>query len=146
MNFYQLFYIMSVGDKISILLIWFAVFSTIFTVIVIASRGFASTETEKSQWGKRKVFNWFTFSFLLWLGYVLIPSRKDAIMIVAGGSIGEFMTTDTTAKQIPHDVMVFVSSELKKAAAEAKVEITGLTEKKLEDLSKEELIEKLKQK
>jgi len=35
---------------------------------------------------------------------------------------------------------------LKKAAAEAKVEMTGLTEKKLEDFTKEELIQKLKEK
>jgi len=72
MSFYQLFYIMSVGDKLSLLLIWFAILSSTFSV--------------------------------------------------------------------------FVSSELKKASNEAQVEIKGLTEQKLEDLTKEELIKKLKEK
>ncbi len=61
----------------------------------------------------------------------------------------EFMTTDSVAKQIPHDVMNFLSTELRNMAAEAKVDlgIENQKEKVLESvktMTAEELINTMK--
>jgi uridylate kinase len=80
---------------------------------------------------------------------VFTPTKKETLLIIAGGGTMNFLTTDSTAKQIPHELSNFVVTELKSMAAEAKVDI-GLSaqkEKILEDAKKmttSELMEKLK--
>lgn len=147
MNFYRLFYLMSIADRLSSTLLIFSIVVIIFTIILLVFKLCAKDNSDEGKFFKKFVFfKWTILSFFLLLSYILIPSKKDCILIIAGGSIGEFVASDSTSRQIPHDVINFVSLELKKAAEEAKVEIKGLTEKKLEDMSKEELLEKLKEK
>ena len=78
-------------------------------------------------------------------------------MIVAGGAVGNFITTDTSAKSIPSDITKFLHLSLnkeiedlqKEVKTDIRKELGVQTEKdkfidKVEKLSKEELIEYLK--
>jgi uridylate kinase len=87
--------------------------------------------------------------FLFWSLFIFTPSKKDALLIVAGGQTMNFLTTDSVAKQIPHELSNFVVTELKNMAAEAQVDlnIKDQKEKILEDaknMSAKELVEKMK--
>ena len=66
---------------------------------------------------------------LFWSLFIFTPSRKDALLIVAGGGTMEFLTTDSTAKQIPHELSNFVVTELKNMGEEAKVELQVMSQK-----------------
>lgn len=64
-----------------------------------------------------------TLSLITWTGYVFTPTKKDALLIIAGGSAVSFLTTDSSAKQIPHELSSFVVTELKNMAKEAQVDL-----------------------
>lgn len=81
--------------------------------------------------------------------YIFTPSKKDALLIIAGGQTLNYLTTNETAKKLPDEALNFVVTELKSMAADAKVElgIQSQKEKILEEakkLSSQELIEKMK--
>lgn len=132
MNYYQVFYWLTVADGVKAV---FDTFSNIFTflavvsliayvVIIAISTDSTATESETKSalhWKKLigKTF-WFstTWMILLWLGYVLTPTKKDCLLIVAGGSVGNFITTDTSAKQLPSDITTFLHQSLKAEIAE----------------------------
>jgi hypothetical protein len=54
---------------------------------------------------------------------VAVPTKKDAVMILVGGSVVEFMTTDSVARQIPSELLILARNEIQSAAAEAKVDL-----------------------
>jgi len=170
MNWYSLFYWMTVADGVksvfdvaSNILTFFLILGTIFYAIMIGVSADKDNYV-KDDSGKKildpSVLHWkrfsawffwlsLTFTLITWIGYVATPTKKDCLLIVAGGSTMEFMTTDSSAKQIPHDVMNFLSTELKNMAAEAKVDlgIENQKEKVLESvktMTAEELIKAMK--
>lgn len=170
MNWYSLFYWMTVADGVksvfdvaSNIFTTFSVFSALFYFIMIVISTDKQNKTT-DEYGKliiepsvahwKRYSAWFfwlsvTFTLITWIGYVATPTKKDCLLIVAGGSTMEFMTTDSVAKQIPHDVMNFLSTELRNMAAEAKVDlgIQNQKEKVLESaktMSAEELINTIK--
>lgn len=60
-----------------------------------------------------------------------------------------FLTTDSTAKQIPHELSNFVVTELKNMAADAKVDLNIKDQKQkildeAKNMSTKELMEKMK--
>lgn len=84
-------------------------------------------------------------TLIFWLLYVAIPSKKDALLIITGGYVGNFITQDSSAKQIPTDIVNFIRYNLKVAAEDAKIELTNLTNTKtlqdsLTEMTKDELI------
>jgi hypothetical protein len=96
-------------------------------------------------------FFYFTtfFCIIFWAGYVFTPTKKDALLIVAAGGTLQFLSTDSTAKQLPHDMVNFVSTELRAMAKETEIEIKGLAteanyKQELLALPKEELLNKFK--
>ena len=91
----------------------------------------------------------YPFAFLFWSLFIFTPSKKDALLIVAGGQTMNFLTTDKSAKQIPHELSTFIVTELKNMASEAKVDlnIKDQKEKILEEaksMSAKELMDKMK--
>jgi magnesium-transporting ATPase (P-type) len=153
----------SVFDVASNILTFFLIISTLFYVIMIGISADKDNMTHDDD-GKKiiepsilhwkrfsSLFFWLslTFTLITWIGYVATPTKKDCLLIVAGGSTMEFMTTDSVAKQIPHEVMNFLSTELRNMAAEAKVDlgIQNQKEKVLESvktMTAEELINTMK--
>lgn len=151
MNYTELFYWLTVADNARRM---FVVGITIFTAVAFIStaanflsRGDGDNDIADQA---RKWMWWsYPFMFLFWSLFVFTPSKKDALLIVAGGQTMNFLTTDSTAKQIPHELSNFVVTELKSMAAEAQVDlnIKGQKEKILDEaknMSAKELMEKMK--
>mgnify|MGYP006338032581 FL=1 len=68
---------------------------------------------------------WWSYPFMIlfWTLYIFTPNKRDALLIVAGGQTLNFLTTDSTAKSIPHELTMFIVTELKSMAADAKVDL-----------------------
>jgi len=165
-NWYQVFYWLTVADGVksffdvaSNIATWFWVFSLIFYIVMIA---FSLSNESKNDEGKvekdvlkfRKMSGWIFWGFSIlslvtWFGYVAVPTKKDAVMILVGGSVVEFMTTDSVARQIPSELLILARNEIQSAAAEAKVDLGIQSQKdkilqEAKNMSTADLMEKMK--
>ncbi len=162
MNWYSLFYLFSILEKIQHLFIWGAIIGTVgyivFSVVHFiqkyamidnqhAPEGPSFKEAEKwVKTVKAPRVTFFVVGLLSFLLIVFIPNRKDVILIIAGGAVGEFVMNDANAKKLPADITRFLRGEILKATAEltdeAKASV-GIKTKldTLKSLSKEQLIE-----
>lgn len=155
MNWYKIFYLLSVSDGVKSV---FDVFSTIFTTLAIITAVIwivwtiiGSTENTvypvdekgnklKNSTGdfvkipnplnskgisiSRNLFYWMSFFCVLtWVGYVATPTKKDILLIVAGGGTLEFLSQDSLARQLPSEMISFVTTELQSMSQEARVEL-----------------------
>ena len=170
MNYTKLFYWLTVADNAKTLFVWGI---TIFTLIAVASTitniifrvgsvsktksdGYSNKSDDERKEdaavasGARGWMKWsIPLSLLFWSLYILTPSKKDALLIVAGGTTLNFLSTDSSAKQIPHELSSFLVTEIRNLAEDTKVElnINDNKNKILEEaksLTGEQLIEKLK--
>jgi hypothetical protein len=154
MNYTELFYWLTVADNARVMFIVGMVLFTIPSVISIASLFFMGIDSDaldsKSRILARKwLWRCVPFMFLFWSLFIFTPSKKDALLIVAGGQTMNFLTTDKSAKQIPHELSSFIVTELKNMATEAKVDLNIKDQKqKLLDEAKnmtaKELMDKMK--
>lgn len=94
---------------------------------------------------------WWSYpiTILFWMFYIFTPSKKDALLIVAGSGILNFLTTDSTAKQIPHELSNFVVTELKNMAKENEVDLNIKDQKnkileEAKSMTSKEIIDKIK--
>lgn len=158
MNYTSLFYWLVVADNMKSL---FQVGITIFTIIalfativnIISKVNYLEKGSEdylKDSIAAKKWIWWsYPLTFLFWSLFILTPSKRDSLLIVAGGGTLNFLTTDSTAKKIPHEMTNFVVTELKNMAKENEVEL-GINEQKekvieeAKKMSSEELINKIK--
>lgn len=173
-NYYNVFYLLSVSDSVkhfsdiaSNIFTFFAIVGFIGYVIAYigqADKAGSSLEEDNKdsdyrQWSMVRKFTARIFytalvlSLITWTVYVLTPSKKDCLMIIAGGAIGNFMSTDTAAKQLPSDITQFLhmslKGEIQNLSEDAKRELGLQTPKdklidKVKDLTKEQLIDYLK--
>ena len=173
MNYYSVFYWLTVADGVKEV---FDTFSNIFTALTVVSliafaimigntieyKGDKESEDYKSSLSWRKFIGriyWICqiICIITWLGYVFTPTKKDCLLIVAGGAVGNFITTDTSARAIPADITKFLHLSLNKEIEDLQKEVKTDIRKelgvqtpkdkfieKVEKLSKEELIEYLK--
>jgi hypothetical protein len=154
MDYYKIFYWLTVADNAKS---FFVAFIVVFMVIFIVAACFYlggrdSDDWKISQIGKagRKAFFWsLPFVVLFWALYVFTPSKKDSLLILAGGGTMQFLTTDSSAKKIPHELSNFVISELKSMAQEAKVEMSVQSQKdkileEAKNMTANQLVERMK--
>ena len=151
MNYTELFYWLTVADNArSMFVVGLVIFvgvAFIATVINIICRG--NGEDEGAVQARKWMWWSYPFMFLFWSLFVFTLSKKDALLIVAGGQTMNFLTTDSTAKQIPHELSNFVVTELKNMAAEAQVDLNIKDQKQkileqAKEMSAKELMEKMK--
>lgn len=159
MNWYSIFYWIAVADGIKE---FFDTFSNLFTflwfvvaVALILFTLYRNSETKEGDderesanfWIKnlRKMFVWtMFFSTITWAGWVFCPTKKDALIIVAGGAVGQFMMSDSAAQAIPSEVMVLLRDKIR---AEIKdVNFSEQVTDPLQSKTKEELIKMLREK
>lgn len=149
MNYTKLFYWLTVADNAKNL---FTVLIGIFTFIaVIATIAYfmCADGNAADQRMARKWMWWsYPFAILFWMLQIATPSKKDALLIVAGGQTLNFLTTDSASKQIPKELSNFVVTELKNMANDAKINlnIQDQKEKILEEaknMTSAELITKM---
>jgi len=154
MDYYKIFYWLTVADNAKS---FFVAFIVVFMIISVLATGFwiggrSGTDWEISDIGRggRKAFFWsLPFLLLLWALYVFTPSKKDSLLILAGGGTMQFLTTDSSAKKIPHELSNFVISELKSMAQEAKVEMSVQSQKdkileEAKNMTANQLVERMK--
>ena len=148
MNYYNVFYWLTVANGIKQVFDVFSNFFTFFTAVSLVVYLFVigacldalSTKGKDSE--DYKIFMaWRKFlgrvylycqiiCIVTWIGYVATPTKKDCLLIVAGGAVGNFITTDSSAKQLPSDVTKFLHLSLNK-------EIEDLSTETKEDIKKE---------
>jgi fucose 4-O-acetylase-like acetyltransferase len=174
MNWYSIFYWVTRADSVKD---FFDVTSNLFTTLavlffvalviisavgpsIISDNKLKSAEDEKTDPGYRGFirmrgyfatlfYTMLALSLVTWAGYVFTPTKKETLLIIAGGGAMQFLTTDSAAKQIPHELSTFVVTELKSMAKDAKVDlgIASQRDKILEeakDMTSQELIERVK--
>jgi hypothetical protein len=125
MNYTKLFYWLTVADNAKTLFVTFIWIFTIISVIATCSYFYAGMEEENETQKMCRKWMWWSYPFMIlfWSLYIFTPSKKDALLIVAGGQTLNFLTSDSTAKQIPHELSSFVVTELKNMAENAKVDL-----------------------
>jgi hypothetical protein len=160
-NWYSIFYWLSVADGVkdffdafSNIFTFLAILSTILLIIMLAVRGdksLARNEEEKNSMRywltfSRRSFFWSVFlSMITWCGYMMVPSKKDCYIIVAGGAVGNFIQSDSAAKNIPSEALQLLRDKIRQESQELSIKkITEAVSDTLKDKSKEELIEMLK--
>jgi len=151
MNYTTLFYWLTVADNARGLfgtgVVIFTAIAVIATVanILLRSSGDDDVATQARKW----IWWSYPFMFLFWSLFIFTPSKKDALLIVAGGQTMNFLTTDKSAKQIPHELSSFIVTELKNMAADAKVDLNIKDQKEkildeAKNMTAKELMEKMK--
>ena len=134
MNWYVIFYLFSIVDNLGTFFGWMV---TIFTIIFIVSwivfilyKGWANGvfDEDKNRENDEDVKNlevqrkWVRFStiffVIFWLLYIATPTKKDMLLIIAGGAVGEFVANDSSAQKLPADITRFLHAEIVKATAE----------------------------
>lgn len=175
MNWYHIFYWLTVSDSVKH---FTDVASNIFTVAsvltfiayligVIGVSYSISDNNSKSieedntdpdirSWGRFKTISMKTFYVMLplaiitWSLYVLVPSKKDCLLIITGGAVGNFITSDSSAKALPSDLTKYLhlslNKEINDLGSDTREELGLSTPKeklnnKLKDLTKDQIIE-----
>lgn len=153
MNYTNVFYWLTVADNARD---FFFTFMLIFTVISgIATLCYLiqkmdGYDEDDAKSARKWVFWSYPFMIFFWSLFIFTPSKRDALLIIGGGQVVNFLTTDSTTRQIPHELSTFIVSELKTMANDAKLEFkSGETKERLlneaKELTGEELINKLKE-
>jgi hypothetical protein len=68
----------------------------------------------------------------MWLIFIAIPSQHDILLIVAGGSVGHFIESDSSVKALPSQVTLFLKEELGKQIHEVTASDTMLAKRAIE--------------
>lgn len=156
MNWYKIFYWVTVADGVKLFFNVFAVIFTVFFAISIVGYIYCSSEKAGSSYDSdvktytvwtamwKRAFGFCLITMLLcWAGFVFTPTKKDAVMIIAGGAVGNFITSDSSAKQIPAELTLLVREKMRSEIQDLQSDLSVDT---LTSKSKEELIELLKKK
>lgn len=147
MNYTSLLYWFTVLDGFKIFLTACAIISTIVCVVCFLVWMFDNFDRDSVA---EIPFKWFLpITIFFALTIIFVPSRKDLAIIIIGGETMNFLANDSTAKQIPHDLLVLCQSEIKNIAKEAQTELKINTQKeeildKAKNMSKDELLKTLK--
>jgi Ca2+/Na+ antiporter len=134
MNWYTIFYLFSIVDNLGTFFGWmvfiFTAIALVSWIVFILYKGYANgifdegrtEETEEHKQNLAIQRKWVKFStvffVIFWLAYIATPTKKDMLLIIAGGAVGEFVATDSSAQKLPADITRFLHAEIVKATAE----------------------------
>lgn len=160
-NWYHIFYWLSVADGVksffnvfSNIFTFLTVLATIFMVIMLVINGDTSIGTSEAD--KKSIKYWLTFSrrsfiwclvltMITWGGFVMVPSKRDCYVIVAGGAVGNFIQSDSAARKIPSEALQLLRDKMREESNDLTLKgITDAVSDTLTDKTKEELIEIVK--
>jgi hypothetical protein len=151
MNYTKLFYWLTVADNAKT---FFIVLMSLFTIVAVVSTiGYfiqSDTNDKESQAMARRWMWWsFPFAMFFWSLFIFTPSKKDALLIVAGGQTLNYLTTDSISKQIPRELSSFVVTQLKSMAKDAAVDLNISDQKdkmleKAKTMTAEQLMSEMK--
>ena len=151
MNYTSLFYWLTVADNARDMFFTGIVIFTSVVVLSTAANLISRGNGDDDDADRARKWMWWSypFMFLFWSLFIFTPSKKDALLIVAGGQTMNFLTTDKSAKQIPHELSSFIVTELKNMASEAKVDLNIKDQKakildEAKNMSAKELMDRMK--
>lgn len=163
MSWYTVFYLFSVADGLGTFFGWMAFIGTAGFLVSAMLWTLSHTTDMKNDsdapffrdLARRWLWRSMVIGIIGWAGYVLIPNKKDMLLIIAGGAVGNFLTSDTSARQLPADVTQYLHKAIQAQVKdldlpiEAKRAMGTATKKeefldKVKDLTKEEIIERIK--
>lgn len=149
-NWYSVFYWLTVADNAKtfflVFVIVFTLISGITTIAYFVNMG--DGEVKGVTMSRRWMWWSYPFMILFWSLYIFTPTKRDALIIIAGGSVGNFITRDSSAKALPAEAMMLLRSKIKeemKGATTISELVSGEVDT-LKNKSKEELIKILKRK
>lgn len=154
MNWYKVFYWLSVADNVKLVMCILSIVLGVYMFGAIAAAlGVFEDNFRSWEKGSKRVFYIFSIAFFISImSWAFLPSKKDAMLIIAGGSVGNFLTTDSSSRALPADLTKFLhlklNAELNDLGQETKKEL-GLQSPKEEfldkakEFTKEQLIEYL---
>lgn len=154
MSYTEIFYWLTVADNAKVFFATFAIFFTVLFIIIMGVRLFSDEDDMSDKeifYSKCNKWTWYSTPLMLLFVslWIFTPNKKDALLILAGGSVLEYMSNDSIAKEIPHNVFNFVNANLETWASEAKVDfgISSQKDKLLEkakSMTADELIKLMK--
>lgn len=151
MNWYSIFYWLSVAQNARAFFITGTVVFTIIFVVSMIWYFLMNADGDEKERNNARTWSFWSggFGVFFWLLLVFTPSRRDTLLIIAGGGAMEFLTTDSTARQLPHELTSFVVGELRLLATDAKVELLSSNAKEnilreAKELTTEELLSKMR--
>lgn len=155
MNWYKIFYWLTVADNVKTVFLVLAVACGIFTIIATIG-AYGAFENPYKEWESfsKRVYKVMVIIFLLsGLLWTFTPSKTDCLLIIAGGSVGNFITSDSSSRAIPADITKFLHLKLQdqilSSSDDIKRQLNMQSPKeklmdKVKDLTKEQLIDYLK--
>lgn len=155
MNWYRVFYWMSIADNVKAVFLALSIVIGIYFIIATAA-ALGMFDAKFTEWekGTKRVYFIFTITFLFSITlWTFTPSKKDMMLIIAGGAVGNFITSDSSSRALPADLTKYLhlklNAELEDLGSATKKELGLQTKKeelidKVKDFSKEQLIEYLK--
>lgn len=153
MNYTSLFYWLVVADNAKSLFVagcWlFGAIAVIVTLVNLINGGSDNKDDELQRLSRKWIWWSYPLFFFFMSLWVFTPSKKDALLIVAGGQTLNFLTTDKSAKQIPTELSGFLLTEIKNMAKESEVDLNISTQKekvleKAKTMTTEELLNEMK--
>ena len=154
-NWYKIFYWLTVANNFKaffvVMIVIFTAVTAIATICYFLSMGDSDVPNQKMC---RKWIWWSSpFAMLFWMLFLFTPSKTDTLLIIAGGAVGNFVTSDSSSKAIPSDITNFIHMKLKLEASDVGEEMKaqlGLQSPKeqyidkLKDMTSDQIIEYLK--
>ena len=155
-NWYKIFYWMTVADGVKEGSLVIGIITAIILGVYCVGYGIANSDGDTwvpGLWMKRTMYTLLIMCSIAWLARLFVPSKKDMLLIVVGGAVGNFITTDSSSRAIPADLTKYLHKALQKETEdlsdEARAELGMETPKqklirKAKTMGKDELIEWLK--
>jgi len=109
-------YLLSVLNGLNFLFIIAVIFSGIgifvYTLYRIDLNEDYSKEAAKIPLANKWIKRFSTYFIISLILAVFVPTKKDVLMIMAGGAVGEFVTNNEDAKEIPEELMKLLRQEI----------------------------------
>ena len=130
MNWYFIFYLFSVAEKLGLTLNFLGDCFFILTIFALLAYGASLVFNDDSDWGqgvddgkeqrekvrsiaRRVVYVLMPLCVTMYLFEGLIPTKKDMLFIIIGGTVTNFATTNKNVQQLPNDLLVWARTEIK---------------------------------
>lgn len=158
-NWYKIFWYFTVADNLKTVTATLSIlFGVVFVALCISRAIRIDSDGGSFFKDATKPFKTFFFSvFFLGLfnlfAWTLLPTKKDALIIIVGGSVGNFVTSDSSSAKIPGDLTkllhTYMQNEINDLDSDTKKQLGLQSPKdrlidKAKDLTKDEIIKLLK--
>lgn len=146
MNWYRVFWYFTVADNLKLVCGWLAIVAIAFFIVFVVVRLMNASDAgdrffDMSRAAKITLFTSLFLGVFNLFAWALLPSKTDALVIICGGAVGNFVTRDSSAAQIPGDLTKYLHRYMQREISELDLD----TKKQLGlDTPKDKLIDQAK--